>query len=101
MEVRMSPISNPRALPRYDKIPARSYKQLPDRPNLEHLKGQAKALLRDFLAGKPDALRRVRRFLPNATQPLQAATETNQRRPLRLKDGQIVVAREFAKGGWK
>src|SRR5262249_53676140 len=84
--------------PRYSKIPARQHKQLGPRPSMEHLKGQAKALLRAYLAGERDALRRVRRF-QSEFDP--AAQPPDYPRPaLRLKDAQHVIAREYA-AAWK
>ena len=72
----------------------------PIAPSLEHLKGQAKTLLRDFLAGKSDGIRRVRRFMPDKL--LASATPETHRRPaLRLKDAQNILAREYTKGAWK
>jgi len=96
----MSNIPEQRALPRYNKIPAHAHKHLPDRPSLEHLKGQAKSLLRDFLTGKPDGIRRVRRFMPEKLQTI-AAPSTYRRPALRLKDAQNILAREYTKGAWK
>jgi hypothetical protein len=84
--------------PRYSKIPASQHKHLPERPSMEHLKGQAKALLRGFLADDPDAQRRVRRFASELQRP--AESPERARPALRLKDAQHVIAREYA-AAWK
>ena len=38
------------------------YKQLPPNPSLEHLKSQAKQLLKGYKEGSVDALQRIRSF---------------------------------------
>jgi hypothetical protein len=91
-------VPNPRVLPRYSKIPSSQYKRLPPKPSLEHLKSQAKALFKAYVRGERDALRRVRRFLPQAS-PQESGIENSQPR-FRLKDAQYVLAREYA-CGWK
>jgi hypothetical protein len=96
-----TPALSSRALPRYSKIPASQYKKLPAKPNLEHLKGQAKALLKAYLAGERDALRRVKRFMPDAPPPHALPAPGEHRAPtLHLKDAQYVLAREHA-AAWK
>jgi hypothetical protein len=90
--------TNPASAPRYGKIPARQHKQLGERPNMEHLKGQAKALLRGYLAGEVDAVRRVRRFQDELPPVMQS--HAYPRPVLRLKDAQHVIAREYA-AAWK
>ncbi len=59
-------------------------KQLPERPNLEHLKNEAKALLRQAQANDSEA---VKRF----DQPPAS---------LRLADAQLVVARDYGFASW-
>src|SRR5215831_16253594 len=61
-------------------------KQLPASPSLEHLKKQAKALLRDFAAKKPAAVRKFRAL------KLKAAPK--------LSDAQRLVAREYGFVSW-
>ena len=67
-------------------------KNLPVRPNLEHLKSQAKDLLQAFKAGDKAALQRFRDLLPAARgvddQRLAAMD-------LALHDAQSVIAREY------
>jgi ankyrin repeat protein len=63
--------------------------QLPERPNLEQLKNQAKSLLRDARAANPAALDRFR-VLP---VPVGASPA--------LHDAQSVIAREYGFKSWK
>lgn len=67
-----------------------SIKPLPENPSLSHLKRQAKALKKAYLAGEPEALARVRTFHP-------AATDLDQ---ITLRDAQVTVAREYGFDGW-
>ncbi len=60
---------------------------LPSRPNLEHLKKQAKALLRHYLAGDTDALRSFGARKPGAPSP-------------KLADAQHALAREYGFPSW-
>lgn len=62
---------------------------LPARPDVEHLKNQAKELLRAMRAGDPDAIRRF--------QPFE--TELKSREP-RLTDAQLIIAREYGFASW-
>ena len=48
------------------------YKQLPTNPSLEHLKSQAKRLLKAHKEGSLDAFQRIRAFFPK----LSDATDT-------------------------
>lgn len=67
-------------------------KELPVRPNLEHLKSQAKDLLEAFQRKDPEALRRFRGALPAA----HGADDTHlAAMNLALHDAQSVVAREY------
>ena len=63
-------------------------KQLPTRPNLEHLKNQAKALLSSWKSNESDALSRVEPFRFIETK------EPN------LAKAQLVVAREYGFSSW-
>ena len=69
---------------------------LPERPNLEQLKRQAKDLLRSARAGDATALARFR-ILPAFTRATDADLT---RRPLALHDAQSVVAREHGFDSW-
>lgn len=61
-------------------------KQLPNRPDLEHLKNQAKALLNSANAGEQDALSRIQTYGFSA--------------PLRLAQAQSVLAKEYGFPNW-
>ncbi len=65
---------------------------LPDRANLDHLKKQAKALLRAYRAGDPDAVARFALSLPAA-----AGTASSG---FRLHDAQSCLAREYGFSSW-
>jgi hypothetical protein len=62
---------------------------LPPRPNLEHLKAQAKALLRSLEEKSSDALERYRAI---ASASLSSAPK--------LADAQFVIAREYGFESW-
>ena len=70
---------------------------LPASPNLDHLKEQAKDLLRDARAGEPTALQRFIESLP-AARGLALAQLTQHE--LKLHDAQSVLAREFGFKSW-
>ena len=61
---------------------------LPENPNLDHLRGQARALQRGVRAGEPDAVARLTpyRLAPAADFPLSSA--------------QLVLAREYGFPSW-
>src|SRR5215468_6653538 len=67
--------------------------QLPERPNLEQLKKQAKSLLHAARANDSDALRRFEELPAFAGKPLDAAK-------LALHDAQSVIAREYGFKSW-
>lgn len=72
--------------------------QLPNRPNLDLLKKQAKDLLAAYRRGEPDALSRFRESLPSAAgkdDPAIAALG------LRLHDAQSCLAREYGFPSWR
>jgi ankyrin repeat protein len=70
---------------------------LPDRPNLEQLKKQAKSLLHAARAGDPAALRRFA-ILPSFAG---RATDAIASRDLALHDAQSAVAREHGFASWQ
>ncbi|GLS44657.1 ankyrin repeat domain-containing protein [Methylobacterium brachythecii] len=72
-------------------------KTLPASPDLSHLKKQAKALLRDALAGESTAVQRFIETLP-ALQNRQIAALAED--ALKLHDAQSVVAREYGFASW-
>jgi hypothetical protein len=70
---------------------------LPSNPNLDHLKYQAKDLLREHAARQPDAAQKIREFHPR----FSAATDAeifNAR--LALSDTQLTIARESGFPSW-
>lgn len=72
-------------------------KRLPARPDLGHLKKQAKELLSRYRDGDPDAIERFRAFLPAAAgKPDPAITQM----ALRLHDAQSCLAREHGFVSW-
>jgi len=61
---------------------------LPASPSLEHLRNQAKALLKAIRAQDPSARDRLKRYLPNLGEPA------------RLSNAQFVIAREHGFPSW-
>jgi hypothetical protein len=72
--------------------------RLPDRPNIGHLKNQAKDLLAAYRGGDGSALSRFRNALPAAGGKDAAAIGALG---LRLHDAQSCVAREYGFASWK
>lgn len=72
-------------------------KRLPSRPNIDHLKHQAKDLMNDRGAGELHACQRIREFHPRFTGmvdgAIRAATFT-------LSDAQLTIAREYGFSSW-
>lgn len=71
--------------------------QLPDRPNLEHLKKQAKDLLRKLHEGDTHAYERFRASLPAARSKDEAAVAALK---IRLHDAQSCIACEYGFASW-
>lgn len=71
--------------------------RLPDRPNLDHLKKQAKDLIRRWRARDPEAFARLRRALPAAAARSDAEIAALG---LRLHDAQSCVARDHGFASW-
>jgi ankyrin repeat protein len=70
---------------------------LPQRPNLAHLKHQAKDLLKSHRAGDVRALARIRQSLPRS----QGATDDQiARNQFQLSDALFVIAREYGFADW-
>jgi ankyrin repeat protein len=65
-------------------------RDFPVRPNLEQLKHQAKDLLRDLRAGKPEAISDLREFHPHPPEPGEA----------KLADAQTTLARSYGLPSW-
>ncbi|MCR5856855.1 ankyrin repeat domain-containing protein [Mesorhizobium sp. J428] len=72
-------------------------KRLPDHPNLDQLKKQAKDLLSGYRRNDPDALARFRDALPLAAGKDDAAIAALG---LRLHDAQSCLAREYGFASW-
>jgi ankyrin repeat protein len=68
---------------------------LPDRPNLEQYKKQAKELVRDIASSVPAALARIERHHPRLRE-----FAPDQPRTIALADAQFVVAREHGYESW-
>jgi ankyrin repeat protein len=74
-----------------------SDKFLPDQPNLEQYKNQAKDLLRAHAQAQSEAVRRIARHHPRLLkQPLDAI----QLASFQLSDAQLVIAREHGFESW-
>ena len=72
--------------------------RLPERPNFEHLKKQAKDLLRAYRAGEPAALARFRVALPAAAGKDDSSIAALD---LKLADAQSCIAREYGLPAWR
>ncbi|WDZ95934.1 hypothetical protein Herbaro_21060 [Herbaspirillum sp. WKF16] len=72
-------------------------KRIPPRPDIGHLKKQAKALLADYRQGAAVALQRFRESLPAARGQDDAGLLA---RSLRLHDAQSCLAREYGFPSW-
>ena len=70
---------------------------LPERPNLGHLRKQAKELLRQYRADDPTALAAFHQYLPAAKD--MSATALNSV-PLGLRDAQSCIARQYGFPSW-
>jgi len=72
-------------------------RRLPSNPNLEHLKYQAKDLVKDHAARAPGAAQRIREFHPRFSG---AADSEIFAARLRLSDAQLAIAREYGFPSW-
>jgi uncharacterized protein (TIGR03067 family) len=72
-------------------------KQLPARPDLDHLRGQAKTLLSELEAGNAAAVRAFTEHLPAARGMKPAAL---RKAKFRLADAQSVIARKSGFDSW-
>lgn len=72
-------------------------KLLPTRPDIGHLKRQAKHLISEYRLGSPDAVSRFQNYLPRAANQNLAAIIGMQ---LRLHDAQSCIAREYGFASW-
>jgi hypothetical protein len=72
-------------------------KPLPQRPSLEHLKYQARDLLADRAAEKPDACQRIREFHPRFHRSSDAEIRAAR---FILSDSYLAIAREYGFTSW-
>ena len=73
------------------------YKRLPPQPSLEHLRSQAKQLLKAHKEGARDAFQRIRSFFPKLSD---ATAPDIQSADFGLQDAQLVIAREYGFASW-
>ena len=72
-------------------------RRLPSNPNLDHLKYQAKDLLRERAGRTPDVAQRIREFHPRFRRAVDARIFDAQ---LSLSDAQLTIAREYGFPSW-
>jgi len=72
-------------------------KQLPENPSLDHLKHQAKDLLRQHALRESSSAQRLREFLPHLRH---ATDEKVFSAHLALSDAQLAIAREYGFASW-
>jgi hypothetical protein len=70
---------------------------LPPNPNLDHLKYQAKDLLKEHTARTPEAAQRIREFHPRYGRATDAEIFNAE---LKLSDAQLTIAREAGFPSW-
>ena len=70
---------------------------LPSNPNLDHLKYQARDLLREHAARLPNTAQKIREFHPRFAQAADAEIFSAS---LRLSDAQLTIAREHGFPSW-
>lgn len=72
-------------------------RELPAKPNLEHLKSQAKDLVDAHRRGEPEAFARIRASVPAFAN---WSDEQIARGPFALHDAQSAIAREYGCASW-
>jgi hypothetical protein len=72
-------------------------RRLPSNPNLDHLRYQAKDLLKDHVARNQAAAQRIREFHPHFHRASDAEIFNA---PLSLGDAQLTIAREYGFPSW-
>jgi hypothetical protein len=72
-------------------------RRLPSNPNLDHLKYQAKDLLKERSAHTPEIAQRIREFHPRFGRATDAEVFDAQ---LSLSDAQLTIAREYGFPSW-
>jgi hypothetical protein len=73
-------------------------RDLPDRPNLDQYKKQAKEFLKSIRSGERDALERLHRTHPRLNRGTPGGIDTTT---ITLADAQFVIAREHGIDSWK
>src|SRR5450756_1436002 len=81
----------------YERMFVMPVRRLPSNPNLDHLKHQAKDLLKQHAAHSPAAAQRLREFHPSFNGVTDA---TIFAAPLTLSAAQLAVARESGFPSW-
>ena len=71
--------------------------RFPPNASLDHLKHQAKDLIKAHAARDPQVAQRIREFHPRFSRATDAAIFNN---PLRLSDAQLTIARERGFASW-
>src|SRR5262249_17955524 len=82
---------------RYERKFAMPVRRLPSNPNLDHLRYQAKDLLKAHAARDLDAAQRLREFHPRFKTATDAAIFDA---PFKLTDAQLAIARESGFPSW-
>ena len=72
-------------------------RRLPSNPNLDHIKYQAKDLLKEHIARTPGVAQRLREFHPRFNRATDAEIFDA---PLSLSDAQLAIAREYGFPSW-
>jgi ankyrin repeat protein len=72
-------------------------KSLPARPNLEHLRNQAKDLLKSRKSGDPEVIKRIRESHPRWSNASESEIRVAD---FSLSDAQLVIAREYGFVSW-
>jgi ankyrin repeat protein len=72
-------------------------RRLPSNPNLDHLKHQAKDLLKERIAHSPEVAQRIREFHPRFGRARDAEIFDAR---LSLSDAQLTIAREYGFPSW-
>jgi hypothetical protein len=75
-------------------------RDLPSRPHLDVPKREARALLKDFRAGKTEALERIARRHPRFKEASPLLSSKREDRKFLLNDAQLVIAREYGFLNW-
>src|SRR5580692_2186348 len=95
IELTFSPfLCGPRVNERKFSVPT---KLLPENPNLDHLKHQAKDLLRQHAMEEASGAQRLREFHPGLRQ---ATDQQIFSTPLSLSGAQLAIAREYGFASW-